>query len=149
MALSPAPTQPPAQRCHRVLHQLCEHLGPQQGQAEEPLRAVSAAAGPRAAVALHSGSATGAGGGAGTSSRQWADFGIGSYGGPGTTPPSAVDKASWIEPSRHRTLFIDDTAVESMTGLVRTLHQPRKCGAVVVPASATAGRFSNVDACKG
>ena len=36
-----------------------------------------------------------------------------------------------IHPERHKQLFLDDHAVESMDGVTRTLHQPEKQGAVL------------------
>ena len=92
---------------------------------------------------VHSHLTAAAEGTTGTSAgRNWAGFGIGSYGGPGAEP---ADERQ-IQPAEHRILFVDDDAVEAMTGLARTLHQPRRCGPVITPEQATQGRFSNVDA---
>ena len=38
-----------------------------------------------------------------------------------------------IDPKKYRQLFLDDFAVEKMTGVHRTLHQPEKVGPVVRP----------------
>jgi hypothetical protein len=37
------------------------------------------------------------------------------------------------DPARHRQLFLSDTCIEKMSGLKRTLHQPRKLGPVLRP----------------
>ena len=36
-----------------------------------------------------------------------------------------------INPKKHRQLFLDDFAVESMRGTTRTLHSPKKWGPVI------------------
>lgn len=36
-----------------------------------------------------------------------------------------------INPKKHRQLFLDDFAVESVEGAVRTLHSPKKWGVVL------------------
>ena len=38
-----------------------------------------------------------------------------------------------IDPQRHRQLFLDDGAVESMSGLRRILHQPINSTPVIIP----------------
>jgi len=38
-----------------------------------------------------------------------------------------------IDPQRHRQLFLDDGAVESMSGLRRVLHQPINSTPVIIP----------------
>ena len=68
-------------------------------------------------------------------------FGIGSYGGPGTAPADGRR----IFPVQHHQLFIDDFSAEAMTGMVRRLHQPTKCGVVISVAQATKGRFDTID----
>lgn len=40
---------------------------------------------------------------------------------------------SFIRPQDHKQLFLDDGAIERMSGVKRTLHQPEKCGAVLRP----------------
>ena len=43
-----------------------------------------------------------------------------------------MDRAP-IQPHRHRQLFLDDGAIETMSGLRRVLHQPDRCGPVLRP----------------
>ena len=38
-----------------------------------------------------------------------------------------------IEPDRHKQLFLDDGAIESMSGVERVLHRPKKHGIVLAP----------------
>jgi len=38
-----------------------------------------------------------------------------------------------IYPARHKQLFLDDHAIESTSGVKRTLHPPQKCGPVLRP----------------
>ncbi len=40
---------------------------------------------------------------------------------------------AYIDPVRHKQLFLDDHAVESMSGVKRTLHRPDKPGPVLRP----------------
>ena len=36
-----------------------------------------------------------------------------------------------INPKEYKQLFLDDHVIESMQGIKKTLHQPRKCGPVI------------------
>ena len=38
-----------------------------------------------------------------------------------------------IQPQRHKQLFLDDGAIEAMSGLQRVLHRPERCGPVLRP----------------
>ena len=38
-----------------------------------------------------------------------------------------------IHPRRHKQLFLDDGAIEAMSGLQRVLHQPERCGPIMLP----------------
>ena len=38
-----------------------------------------------------------------------------------------------IHPHRHKQLFLDDDAIEAMSGLRRVLHRPERCGPVLRP----------------
>ena len=42
-------------------------------------------------------------------------------------------KTDMIRPDRHKELFLDDYAIESTSGVQRTLHQPEKQGPVLAP----------------
>ena len=42
-------------------------------------------------------------------------------------------ESSFINPARHKQLFLDDYAIESMSGAKRTLHPPQRCGPAIRP----------------
>ena len=49
-----------------------------------------------------------------------------------------------IDPKKYRQLFLDDFAVENMTGVYRTLHQPEKVGPAVRPDRSRGERHGQV-----
>ncbi len=38
-----------------------------------------------------------------------------------------------IDPFTNKQLFLDDYAIENLDGLVKVLHQPKKCGTIIAP----------------
>ena len=45
----------------------------------------------------------------------------------------AEQRTTIIDPLSNKQLFLDDYAIENLHGLVKVLHQPKKCGTVIAP----------------